>query len=86
MDSQIYEIWTHKSVTHQWRICESVNWITIGSGNGLAPVVHQAITRTSTDLLWIVLHGINLSAIFTNMQTIYLINQLIEVEWRHLAT
>ena len=29
----------------------SVNWVNIGSGNGLSPVLCQAITWTSADLL-----------------------------------
>ena len=31
----------------------SVNWVSIGSGNGLWPVRRQAITLTNADLLWI---------------------------------
>ena len=33
------------------RINASVNWVSIGSRNGLSPVRRQAITRTNTDLL-----------------------------------
>ena len=29
----------------------SVNWVSIGSGNGLSPLWHQAITWTDVDLL-----------------------------------
>ena len=39
----------------------SVNWVRIGSGNGLAPKTHQAITCTSADLLSIVPLGTNFS-------------------------
>ena len=38
------------------RIYLSVNWIIIGSGNGLSPVRHQAITWTNDGLLSIGLH------------------------------
>ena len=37
--------------TPQWSIYGSVNWVSIGSGNGWVPVQHQAITQTNTDLL-----------------------------------
>ena len=30
-----------------------VNWVSIGSGNGLSPVRRQAITRTNVDILLI---------------------------------
>ena len=35
----------------EWRIYVSVNWIAIGSGNGLSPMRCQAITWTNTDSL-----------------------------------
>ena len=40
-----------------------VNWVTIGSGNGLSPVQHQAITRTNASLLSIGLLRTNFSEI-----------------------
>ena len=33
------------------RIYASMNWVSIGSGNGLSPVRRQAITRTNADIL-----------------------------------
>ena len=38
-----------------------MNWVSIGSGNGLAPNRHQAITRTNADLLSIGPLGTNFS-------------------------
>ena len=40
----------------------------IGSGNGLVPDRHQAITQTSVDLLSVVPLGINLIEIFIEIQ------------------
>ena len=40
-----------------------MNWVNIGSGNGLLPVRHQAITWTNAGLLSIVPLGTNLSEI-----------------------
>ena len=34
-------------------ICASVNWVSIGPGNGLSPVWSQAITWINADLLFI---------------------------------
>ena len=65
-------IWTHCTknttdlnslgpVTH---IYASVNWVIIGSGNGLSPVRRQAITWTNAALLSIRLLGINFTEIW----------------------
>ena len=35
----------------QWLLTVPVTWINIGSGNGLSPARHQAITDNNTDLL-----------------------------------
>ena len=45
------------------RTYTSVNWVIIGSGNGLSPVWRQAITWTKADLLSIGLLGTNFSEI-----------------------
>ena len=34
----------------EWRIYASINYAIIGSGNGLCPVRHQAITWTNAGL------------------------------------
>ena len=34
-----------------WAVYASANWVNIGSGNGLSPDRHQAITWTNADLL-----------------------------------
>ena len=46
------------------RIYASVNWVSIGSGNGLSPVRRQAITRTNAGLLSIGLMATNFSEIW----------------------
>ena len=33
----------HLLISHKCRLYASVNWVSIGSGNGLLPVRHQAI-------------------------------------------
>ena len=38
-------------IVHKWRIYIPVNYTSIGSGNGLAPVRRQAIALTNADLL-----------------------------------
>ena len=35
----------------QWCIYASENWVSIGTVNGLSPILHQAITWTNADLL-----------------------------------
>ena len=49
----------------------SVNWISIGSGNGLSPIRHQAITWTNAHLLSIGSFGTNFSEIRIKIQTFY---------------
>ena len=46
----------------------SVNWVSIGSGNGLMPVQHQAIIWTNADLLLIGSLGTNFSEILMKIQ------------------
>ena len=52
-------------------ICASVNWISIGSGNGLAPSWCQAITWTSADLFSIGSFQIYYNEISTKIQTVF---------------
>ena len=52
---------THLPLVH---IYASVNWRSTGSGNGLLPVRHQAITWTSADLFSIGPLGANFSEIW----------------------
>ena len=56
-------------LTHlpQCRIYTSVNWVCIGSGNGLSPVRRQAIIWTNAGLLWIGLLGTNFNAIWISI-------------------
>ena len=58
-------IWRH-SLTHlpQCRIYASLNWVSIGSDNGMSPVRRQAITWTNADLLSIGLLGTYFSEIW----------------------
>ena len=46
----------------------SVNWVSIGSGNGLSPVWHEAITWTNAGLLSIGPLGTNSSEILIKIQ------------------
>ena len=60
------QLWVHQSHYHcltvpQCRIYASVNWVNIGSGNGLSPVWRQAFSWTSACLLSTGLPGINFS-------------------------
>ena len=48
----------------------SVNWVRIGSGNGLSPVWHQAITWTNAGLLSIGRLGTNFSEIQIKIQIV----------------
>ena len=50
-------------LTHLPLIYAFVNWISIGSGNGLSPIRHQAITWTHAHLLSIEPLGTNFSEI-----------------------
>ena len=52
-----------------WCIYASVNFVCIGSDNGLSPVQHQAIIWTNADLLAIGLLVINLSEILMETET-----------------
>ena len=52
-------------------IYASVNWIIIGSGNGLSPVRRQGITGTDADLLSIGSSGTNFSEIRVKIQTFH---------------
>ena len=45
-----------------------VNWVSIGSGNGLSPVRHKAITWTNADLVLTALFGTNFSEIRIEIQ------------------
>ena len=59
------------SLTHLSRVPHayaSVNWLSLGSGNGLSPVRRQAITWTNADLLSIRPLERNLSEIRTNIK------------------
>ena len=49
----------------------SVNWTSIGSGNGLSPVRRQAITWAIVDLLSIGPLGTNFSEIYIKIQTFH---------------
>ena len=56
------------SSPHVPHICASVNWASIGPGNGLSPVRRQAITWTNTDLLSIGPLGTNYRGIGFRIQ------------------
>ena len=48
-----------------------VNWVIIGSGNGLLPERIQAITWTNADWLWIVSLGINFIEIWIKIHLFF---------------
>ena len=48
-------------------IYELMNWVSIGSGNGLSPVLHQAITQTNADILSIGLLETNFNEILIDI-------------------
>ena len=60
----IFKFMIFKCVVTAWLNSSSVNWVIIGSGNGLSPVRHQAITRTNADLLSVGLLGTHFSEIW----------------------
>ena len=53
----------------------SVSWANIGSGNGLAPIQHQAIIWTDTDLLSIGPLQTNFSEILIEIYTFHSIQE-----------
>ena len=55
-------------LTHLPLVPQSVNWVSIGSGNGLSPVQRQAITWTNAGLLSIGPLGTNFSEIWIKTQ------------------
>ena len=53
----------------QWRIYASLNWVIIGSDNGLSPVRRQAIIWTNAGILLIGPLGTNFSEILIGIHT-----------------
>ena len=53
----------------EWRIHASLNWVIIGSDNGLSPVRRQAIIWTNTGILLIGPLGTNFSEILSEIHT-----------------
>ena len=53
----------------EWRMYASLNWIIIGSDNGLSPVRRQAIIWTNGGILLIGPLGTNFSVILIGIQT-----------------
>ena len=66
-------------------IYASVNWVSIGSGNGLSPVRRQAITETDADILSIGLLETNFNEILIDVHDFSLINMHLKMsseKWR----
>ena len=66
-------------------IYASVNWANFGSGNGLSPTQHQAITWTNVDLLSIGLLGAGFSEIqiqIRNFSFMKMHLKMSSVKWR----
>ena len=64
----------HLLISSCWCIYAPLNWVSIGSGNGLSPVWCQAITWTNADFLSTGPLGTNFSEIQIKMQNL-LINE-----------
>ena len=63
----------------------SVNWVSIGSDNGLSPVSFQAITWTNADILSVGLLGANFSEIQNKIQNFSFSKmhlKISSIEWR----
>ena len=58
----------YTSPLHPSAVYASVNWVSIGSDNGLSPVWRQAITWTNADFLSMGPLGVNLSEIWIKIQ------------------
>ena len=58
-----------KHIEAEWRIYASLNWVIIGSDNGLSPVRRQAITWTNVGILLIGPLGTNFSEILIETHT-----------------
>ena len=56
-------------IEDEWRIYASLNWIIIGSDNGLSPVWCQAIIWTNAGILLIGTLGTNFNEIFIEIRT-----------------
>ena len=67
--SIIYPGTTHKASTHLPLV--SVNWVSIGSDNGISPIRHQAIISTSAGLLSIGHLGTNFSEILSKIKKLH---------------
>ena len=65
------------------RICASMKWVNLGSGNGLSPNRRQAITWTNADLLSTGPFGTNDSVIWIEMQSFSFIkmHSKMSVKW-----
>ena len=57
-----------KLIEAEWRIYASLNWVTIGSDNGLSPLRRQAIIWTNVVILLIRPLGTNFSEILIGIQ------------------
>ena len=63
-----------KLIEAEWRIYASLNWVIIGSDNGLSPVRCQAIIWIIVGILLIGPLGTNFSEILNGIQTVLLKN------------
>ena len=61
-----------KSSTMPSEAYVSMNWVIIGSGNGLLPVRHQAIAWTNAGLMSIAYKGPNFKELWTKIHKIHL--------------
>ena len=63
------QLLTHLPMCH---IFASVNWVDIGSDNGLSPIRHQAIIWSNSEILSVGPLGTNLSEILIKIQKIFI--------------
>ena len=53
-----------------------MNWVTIGPGNGLAPIRRQTITRTNNDVLLMTPLGTNANEILIKINLFLLVKSI----------
>ena len=59
----------HQLIEAEWRIYASLNWVILGSDNGLSPVRRQAIIWTNSGILLIWHLGTNFNEMLIEIQT-----------------
>ena len=77
--------WAHKLISTQCHIYASVNWLSIGSSNGLAPERRQAITWTNAEpVTWTNAGLLSIGPLGTNFSEIWIKIQKFSFTKMHL--